>query len=110
MRNRFTGNFNQPMNGTTQFSGSFTFNLNPTPSNFELDRDHPGHNFSTSSFQGLFAGDASGDGYSRTITSIEMMPAPEPSALVIFAALGIAARALRSCRRWREAAGPSSAF
>ena len=30
----FAGNFDQPMNGTTQFSGSFTFNVNPTPSNF----------------------------------------------------------------------------
>jgi hypothetical protein len=217
----FSGNFDRPMNGTTQFSGSFTFNRDPTTSNFggiggsqvivsggvaqivgysftpdtyghppqiaEYGNDvsltvnmggqtihyvntpqnpyaatveasgftqstysspntfpptdvfsvsgvttqyHPGNSFSdnsfsmdfysrpdtifsnlppgqvaylgnfnfSNSFHGLDAGSASGGSYTGTITSIEMVSAPESSTLVIFAVLGIAARALRSCR------------
>ena len=61
----------------------------PNPGNFD---------FATSSFHGLSAGDASGGSDSGTITSIEMVPVPEPSPLVIFAVLGIAAKALWSGR------------
>ena len=53
--------------------------------------------FATSD-QALTASDASGGLYYGTITSIEMVTAPEPSTLIIFSILGISAMALRPRR------------
>jgi hypothetical protein len=91
-----------PGNSFSNNSFGMSFSLRPTTL---FENLAPGQvvnfgkfNFATT-FQGLSAGDSAGGAYSGTLTSIELVPAPEPGAFAVFAMLGIAAGLSRLYRK-----------